>query len=111
MWSNATIALSQAGALSCTSANVVCSGATMVAKYNVQGSNRQTVNITAPNVTMVNQSDPSQSLTLTTDAPSSIVLTSSGIPGVDFTIGGSVTLNSSTQAGVYVGTFNVTVDY
>ena len=111
VWSNATIALSQAGALSCTSANVVCSGATMVAKYNVQGSNRQTVNITAPNVTMVNQSDPSQSLTLTTDAPSSIVLTSSGIPGVDFTIGGSVTLNSSTQAGVYVGTFNVTVDY
>jgi hypothetical protein len=46
-----------------------------------------------------------------TDAPASLVLTSSGIPGVDFSIGGSVTLNSSTASGTYVGTFNVTVDY
>jgi spore coat protein U-like protein len=40
-----------------------------------------------------------------------MVLTSSGIPGDDFSIGGSVTLNSTTAAGTYAGTFNVTVDY
>jgi len=40
-----------------------------------------------------------------------LVLTSSGHPGTDFSIGGSVTLNSATPAGTYVGTFNVTVDY
>ena len=110
-WPNATVSISEAGALSCTSTNVVCTGAAMPAKYNVQGSNRQTVRISAPNVTLVNQNDTSKTLTLTTSAPASLVLTSSGIPGVDFSIGGSVTLNSATAAGTYVGTFNVTVDY
>jgi spore coat protein U-like protein len=110
-WPNATIAISQAGALSCTSANLVCTGATMPAKYNVQGSNRQTVRISAPSVTLVNQDDTSKTLTLMTSAPASVALTSSGVPGVDFSIGGSVTLNSATAAGTYVGTFNVTVDY
>ncbi|MFL6721428.1 MAG: DUF4402 domain-containing protein [Sphingomonas sp.] len=110
-WSNATISLSQAGALACGSANLVCSGATTVARYNVQGSNQQTVRISAPNVTLVNQSDSTQTLALVTDAPATVVLTNSGFPGVDFSIGGSVTLNSTAAAGTYVGTFNVTVDY
>lgn len=110
-WPNATIGISQTGALSCASTNLVCTGATLPAKYNVQGSNNQTVRISAPSVTLVNQSDSSKTLTLTTSAPASVVLTSSGVPGVDFSIGGSVTLNSATAAGTYVGTFNVTVDY
>ena len=38
VWSNAVVSISQAGALSCTSANVTCTGATSVAQYNVQGS-------------------------------------------------------------------------
>jgi hypothetical protein len=97
--------------LSCTNANLTCSGATMVAQYNVQGSNQQTVRISAPNVTMVNQSDSSQTLTLVTDAPATVFLTNSGAPGVNFSVGGSVTLNSTSSAGTYVGTFNVTVDY
>ena len=111
VWSNATVSLSQTGVLSCGSANITCTGATTVAQYNVQGSNQQTVRISAPNVTMVNQSDSTQTLTLLTDAPASIVLTNSGFPGVNFSIGGSVTINSTTAAGTYVGTFNVTVDY
>jgi hypothetical protein len=111
VWNNATVSLSQAGVLSCANANVVCTGAPIAAQYNVQGSNQQTVNISAPNVTMVNQSDSMQTLTLVTDAPASIVLTNSGFPGKNFSIGGSVTLNSTTAAGTYVGTFNVTVDY
>jgi len=110
-WSNATVSITKGGVFSCGSANLVCTGASQVAKYNVQGSNNQTVRISAPNVTMVNQSDSSQILTLVTDAPASVVLTSSGIPGVDFSIGGTITLNSTTQAGNYVGTFNVTCDY
>ena len=110
-WANATVALSQAGVFSCANANVVCSGATKVAQYNVQGSNKQTIRISAPNVTLVNQSDSTKTLTLVTDAPPSLVLTSSGIPGNDFSIGGAITLSSTTPAGTYVGTFNVTVDY
>jgi hypothetical protein len=110
-WSNAIVSLSQGGVLSCGNANLVCAGATVVAQYNVQGSNQQTVHISAPNVTMVNQNDSSQTLNLVTDAPATVLLTNSGFPGVNFSIGGSVTLNSTTAAGTYVGTFNVTVDY
>jgi hypothetical protein len=110
-WSNATVSLSQAGTLTCANANIVCTGATRVSQYNVQGSNQQTVHISAPNVTLVNQNDSTQTLTLITDAPPSIVLTNSGFPGVNFSIGGSVTINSTTAAGTYLGTFNVTVDY
>jgi spore coat protein U-like protein len=111
VWSNAAVSLSQAGVLSCANANVTCSGAPRVAQYNVQGSKQQVVQISAPNVTLVNQSDSTKTLTLVADAPASIVLANSGIPGSDFSIGGSVTLNSTTAAGTYVGTFNVTVDY
>jgi len=110
-WSGATVGVSQAGALSCTNANVTCSGATKPAQYNVSGSNRQVVHITAPNVTLVNQGDATQTLTLVISAPSSVTLTNSGPPGSDFSIGGSITLNSTTAGGTYVGTMNVTVDY
>ena len=111
IWSNATISVSQAGVRSCANPNVTCTGATMAATYNVQGSNRETVRISAPNVTLVNQTDSTQTLTLVTNAPASVVLTNSGFPGSDFSIGGSVTLNSTTSGGTYVGTFNVTADY
>jgi hypothetical protein len=90
---------------------VTCTGATQVAKYNVSGSNNQTVRISAPNVTLVNQSNPAKTLTLVPDNPGTFVLTSSGPPGVIFSIGGSITLSSTAAAGLYTGTFNVTVDY
>lgn len=111
VWSNATLSISQAGVLSCTDANLSCSGATSVASYNVQGSKQQPINISAPNVTLVNQDDATKTLTLIVDAPATLVLANSGFPGSNFSIGGSVTLNSTTAAGTYVGTFNVTVDY
>lgn len=111
VWSNATISLSQGGVLSCANANVTCSGTTAVASYNVQGSKQSPVQISAPNVTLVNQSDSTQTLTLVTDAPASLVLANSGFPGSNFSIGGSVTISSTTAAGTYAGTFNVTVDY
>ena len=110
-WSNATVGISKTGVFSCTNANVTCSGATQVAKYNVQGTNNNTARITAPNVTLTNQSDPTKTLTLTVDNPGSIPIPNSGQPGVNFSLGGSVTVSSTTAGGVYSGTFNVTVDY
>lgn len=110
-WSNAKVALTQAGAFTCAASNVTCTGATKVAQYNVEGSGHQTVRITAPNVTMVNQSDSSKTLTLVVDSPTTLLLANSGPPGTNFSIGGSISLSSSTAAGTYVGTFNVTVDY
>lgn len=111
VWSNATVSITRGGAFTCASANLVCTGVPMVATYNVQGSKQEPVQISVPNVTLTNQNDPTQTLTLVTDAPSSITLANSGFPGSNFSIGGSITLSSSTVAGTYVGTFNVTVDY
>lgn len=111
IWTNATVSLSRAGVFSCASANLTCSGATQVATYNVSGTNNRAVLITAPNVTLVNQGDPAQSLTLVVDKPASVMLTNSGPPGTNFSLGGSITLSSSTASGTYSGTFNVTVDY
>lgn len=110
IWSGAVLSLSMAGALTCP-ANVTCSGATQVAQYNVQGSNKQTVTISAPDVVMVNQANASKKLTLKVSAPASVYLPNSGQPGVNFNLGGSITLDSTTAAGVYVGTFEVTANY
>lgn len=110
-WSGATVAISRGGAFSCASSNVTCVGTTQVAKYVVTGSNNQAIRITAPNVTMVNQSDPAKTLVLVVDNPGTLTLPNSGNNGVQFPLGGSINVSSSTAGGTYAGTFNVTVDY
>jgi len=110
-WSGAVVGISRNGVFSCTNANVTCTGATRVATYNVTGTTNQTARITAPNVTLVNQNDPTKTLTLVVDSPGSVVIPNAGNKGADFSLGGSITLSSSTVSGVYRGTFNVTVDY
>ena len=110
-WSGAAVGISRGGAVRCSSSNVACSGATRVARYTVTGSNNQVIRITAPNVTLVNQADPTRTLLLVVDAPATVTLSNSGNVGVQFPIGGSITLSSTTAGGTYRGTFNVTVDY
>jgi hypothetical protein len=110
-WSGATVAISRTGVFSCTNPTLTCTGATQAAAYNVSGTNNRTVFINAPNVTLVNQSDPTQTLTLVVDSPGNVLLTNSGPPGTNFSLGGSITVNSTTAGGTYAGTFNVTVDY
>jgi len=110
-WSGATISISQAGVFRCTNPNTSCTGAPLVATYTVSGSNNETVKVTAPNVTLTNQSDPTQTLLLVVDSPSTVTLANGGKKGTNFSIGGSVTLSSSTAGGLYAGTFDVTVDY
>lgn len=109
-WSGATVRLSRTGALTCP-ASVTCSGATQVAIYNFAGSQGETVAISVPNVTLTNQLNPTKTLTLVPDNPPSIVLANSGNPGSNVSIGGSITLSSTTAGGTYTGTFNVTADY
>jgi hypothetical protein len=109
-WSGAKVRLSEGGVLTCP-ANVTCSGATQVAIYNVAGTKTQGVAMTVPQVTLVNQSDSSKTLTLVPENAASVTLTNSGNPGTNVPIGGSVTVDSTTAGGTYVGTFNVTADY
>lgn len=109
-WSGAIVRLARTGSLTCP-ANVTCTGATSVAIYNVAGSNGQTVRINVPAVTLVNQLDSTKKLTLTPDNQATVTLTNSGNPGTNVPIGGSITVDSATAGGTYVGTFNVTADY
>ena len=110
-WSGATVGISRTGVLSCANGNTICTGSAVPAQFNVTGSNSQTVKVTAPNVTMVNQGDTTKTLILTVDAPATISLPNSGSKGLDFGVGGSITLSSTTANGTYRGTLNVTVNY
>jgi hypothetical protein len=111
IWSAATVSISRSGTFSCGNINVTCTGTAQVATYNATGSNGETARITAPNVTLTNQSDPTKILTLVIDNPGTVAFTNSGSKGVNFSLGGSISLSSATTAGIYNGTFNVTVDY
>lgn len=109
-WSGATVGIAQGGAFTCT-AQVVCTGATSAARFNVTGTNRMAVVVSAPNVILVNQSDPTKTLTLVTSSPAQLTLPNSGNQGVTFNVGGSIALSSTTVSGTYRGTMTVTVNY
>jgi Domain of unknown function (DUF4402) len=40
-----------------------------------------------------------------------VTIDTGGKKGTNFSLGGSITVSSSTSGGVYAGTFDVTVDY
>ncbi|HEV8406324.1 MAG TPA: DUF4402 domain-containing protein [Sphingomicrobium sp.] len=109
-WSGATLGISKGGVFTC-SPNVTCTGTPRVAQFNVTGTNKMVVLISAPNVTLVNQNNSSQTLSLAIDSPGQVTLTNDGQPGINFNIGGSVALSSSTAGGTYRGTIDVTVNY
>ena len=109
-WSAATVSIAQNGAFVCDP-RLTCSGVRLPARYRITGNNRQVIRINAPNVTLRNNADPTQTLLLTVSSPGAVTLTSSGAPGNPFNLGGSISVSSTTADGLYVGTFNVTVDY
>lgn len=110
-WTGATVGISRAGVFSCTNTNVTCSGATKVAKYKVTGTNNQAVTINAGNVTLTNQNDNTKTLVMAIDNPGTVNLANSGNVGLEFSLGGAINVASTTADGVYLGTFNVTVNY
>jgi hypothetical protein len=107
-----TVTLSPANVINCGggAADIVCSGATSVPTYNVQGTNKSVLNIFKNPSVLTNSADGSK-LTLTPLGQASVMLTNSGAPGSNFAIGGSVTLTPTTTAGTYSGVLNVTVEY
>jgi Domain of unknown function (DUF4402) len=109
-WSGASVGISQAGVFTC-SMKVTCSGVPQAAQFNVTGTNKMVVLISAPNVTLVNQNNSGQTLSLVVDSPSQVTLPNAGTQGVNFSVGGSVALSSTTVGGTYRGTIDVTVNY
>jgi hypothetical protein len=108
-WAGEVVSISQAGVLTCGGGtNVTCSGAPQVAKYHLVGTNNATVTVSSPGFNLTGPG----TLAFTPNAPSTVNLGATGsTTGVDFSIGGSITLASTTPDGVYSGTFAVTADY
>lgn len=102
-----------------------CSGTPTAAMFNLQGTNNTPLNLTIPlTVTLTNTSwtGGGTAPTLTLNTTNSISanngsgvyvmsLPNSGFPGLDFWVGGSVTITQATAGGSYSGTFTVTADY
>jgi hypothetical protein len=105
------VSISQAGAVTCGSSPGVlltCSGAPQAAKYHLVGTNNATVTVSSPGFNLTGPG----TLAFTPNAPATVNLGGTGsTTGVDFSIGGSITLASTTPDGVYSGTFAVTADY
>ena len=110
-FSGEVVSISQAGALTCGSnpgVLLTCSGAPQQAKYHLVGTNNAVVTISSPGFNLTGPG----TLAFTSNAPATVNLGASGsTTGVDFSIGGSITLASTTPDGVYSGTFQVTADY
>jgi len=102
-----TIVLSRAGVVTCAT-DIVCSGVTKAARFNVQGTNRLVVLLTISGGTLSNGVD---SIPFTANGPSSVTLTNTGAPGTDFEVGGSISVAPTLVGGTYSGTINVTAQY
>lgn len=109
---NRTISLSTTNVRDCGggTAQLICSGATGVPTYNVRGTNGMTVTIIKTASSLINAATGT-SLLMTLTGPSSIAFNNSSANGVNFAIGGAITLTPTTRDGVYSGTVNVQVDY
>jgi Mat/Ecp fimbriae major subunit len=105
------VSMNQAGAVTCGSnpgTLLTCSGATQAASYKLVGTNNAIVTISCPGFNLTGPA----TLAFTPNAPATVNLGASGsTTGANFSIGGSITLASTTPDGVYTGTFNVTADY
>lgn len=109
VWAGEVVSMNQAGALTCGGGtNLTCSGSPQVAKYHLVGTNNATVTVSSPGFNLTGPG----TLAFTPNAPATVNLGAAGsTTGVDFSIGGSITLASTTPDGVYSGTFAVTADY
>jgi hypothetical protein len=110
-FSGEVVSLSQAGTLTCGSAPGVlltCSGTPQVAQYKLLGTNNAIVTISSPGFNLTGPG----TLAFTPNAPATVNLGSSGsTTGATFSVGGSITLASTTPDGVYSGTLQVTANY
>ncbi len=110
-FSGEIVSLSQAGTLTCGSAPGVlltCSGTPQAAQYKLVGTNNAIVTISSPGFNLTGPG----TLAFTPNAPTSVNLGSAGsTTGVIFSVGGSITLASTTPDGVYTGIFQVTANY
>ncbi|MDQ3074899.1 MAG: DUF4402 domain-containing protein [Pseudomonadota bacterium] len=102
-----TITLSRTGTLTCAT-DIVCSGIAKQARFNAQGTNRMVVLLTYTGGTLSNGTD---SIPFAANGPASVTMMNSGAPGLDFDVGGALTISPTLIGGLYSGTMTVTAEY
>jgi hypothetical protein len=110
-WAGEVVNLSQANALTCGGGtNLTCSGSHQVATYHLVGTDSADVTVSSPGFTM--NGSAGGTLAFTPNFTSAVNLGANGSStGLDISLGGQITLASTTTEGVYTGTFAVTADY
>lgn len=102
-----------------------CTGSVAAALFNIQGSNKTNIGLNIPLtvvLTLQNYSGGGTTPTISIATSNSIAanntsgsytmqVPNSGQPGLDFYVGGSLTVTEATVGGNYSGTFTVTADY
>lgn len=102
-----------------------CSGTPQAAAFNIQGTNKTNIGINIPltvTLTLQNYTGGGATPTITATTTNSLVanngtgsytvqLPNSGAPGLNFYVGGAMTVSQATTDGTYAGTFTITADY
>lgn len=115
----AVVSLAADGTLDCSDANATCVGTTGVPTFDVGGtaSKAVTVNLPAASVDLLH-TNGTDAVTLdgfVTDAAANgagdpeVTLDATG--AASFSVGGDLNIDATDPAGVYTGTFNVSVEY
>lgn len=102
-----TVSLTHQGRFSCA-ADIVCTGPRRTARFNIQGVNRGSAAIKVASTSLTNGI---HTIPFTADAPLLVSLADARAAGVDFDIGGTLTVSSTLSGGIYIGTMTVTADY
>lgn len=117
-----TLTITPANTMDCANKNVVCTGTTDVPSFSVAGTANKAVTIILPaaSVNLVLQGGSaavsSQVMTLDTFTSSENTVngpetTLDGAGAATFTVGGTLNIGATQDAGIYEGTFDVSVEY
>lgn len=115
-----SVSLAADGTLDCTAANIVCSGTTGIANFDVDGTANKDVTVNLPTGSVdlvhtgfVGSTQAEHVIVLgsfVSDATGGeVTLDATGV--AEFNVGGTITLDGSEIAGIYEGTFTVSVEY
>lgn len=118
-----TVTIQADGTLVCTDPDITCSGTTSVAAFSVEGTANKAVTINLPTAS-VELRHPSytpltaqehaidlDSFTSSANGGSGPEVTLDAAGDATFDVGGTITLDGNEVAGIYDGTFDVSVDY
>jgi hypothetical protein len=100
------------GVVTCgTNTVLACSGTPATGLYKITGTQGQVVLISSSAASFPLTNGFGGTLSFVPSIPGSLTLGNSGSPGNEFTVGGSITIGSNTQDGLYSGQIDVQVIY